>query len=480
MSCSPTVCPARALSRRSMRSKMFMRTDAVFLILYKELYYRHIYAKVSGGPTLDQRFESYYNYCNLFNYILNADGPAPLELPNQWLWDIIDEFIYQFQSFSQYRCKTAKKSEEEIEFLRNNPKIWNVHSVLNVLHSLVDKSNINRQLEIYTSGGDPESVAGEYGRHSLYKMLGYFSLVGLLRLHSLLGDYYQAIKVLENIELNKKSMYSRVPECQITTYYYVGFAYLMMRRYQDAIRVFANILLYIQRTRNMFQRSTYKYEMINKQNEQMHGLLAIALTMYPMRIDESIHTQLREKYGDKMLRMQKGDLQVFEELFSFACPKFLSPVVPNYDNVHPNYHKEPFQQQLKVFAEEVQQQAQLSTIRSFLKLYTTMPVAKLAGFLDMTEQEFRIQLLVFKHKMKNLVWTSGISALEGEFQSASEVDFYIDKDMIHIADTKVARRYGDFFIRQIHKFEELNKTLKKMPATGTTTVASANAATRVV
>ncbi|GAB1299575.1 Eukaryotic translation initiation factor 3 subunit L [Apodemus speciosus] len=253
----------------------------------------------SGGPSLEQRFESYYNYCNLFNYILNADGPAPLELPNQWLWDIIDEFIYQTR-------------------------------------------------------------------------------------------------------------------------------------------------------------------LINKQNEQMHALLAIALTMYPMRIDESIHLQLREKYGDKMLRMQKGDPQVYEELFSYACPKFLSPVVPNYDNVHPNYHKEPFLQQLKVFSDEVQQQAQLSTIRSFLKLYTTMPVAKLAGFLDLTEQEFRIQLLVFKHKMKNLVWTSGISALDGEFQSASEVDFYIDKDMIHIADTKVARRYGDFFIRQIHKFEELNRTLKKM------------------
>ena len=27
--------------------------------------------------------------------------------------------------------------------------------------------------------------------------------------------------------------------------------------------------------------------------------------------------------------------------------------------------------------------------------------------------------------------------------------------MIHIADTKVARRYGDFFIRQIHKLEEV-------------------------
>ena len=27
---------------------------------------------------------------------------------------------------------------------------------------------------------------------------------------------------------------------------------------------------------------------------------------------------------------------------------------------------------------------------------------------------------------------------------------------MHIADTKVARRYGDFFIRQIHKFEEVS------------------------
>ena len=32
--------------------------DAVFLILYKELYYRHIYAKVSGGPSLEQRFRA--------------------------------------------------------------------------------------------------------------------------------------------------------------------------------------------------------------------------------------------------------------------------------------------------------------------------------------------------------------------------------------------------------------------------------------
>jgi len=35
--------------------------------------------------------------------------------------------------------------------------------------------------------------------------------------------------------------------------------------------------------------------------------------------------------------------------------------------------------------------------------------------------------VVLKHKMRNMVWTKGTSALDGEFQSASEVDFYIDK-----------------------------------------------------
>jgi len=434
--------------------------DGRFLILYKELYFRHIYARIREGPTLEQRFESYYNYCNLFNYVLNTDGPAPLELPDQWLWDIIDEFIYQFQSFSQFRTKLGKRTPEELETLRRNAKIWNVHSVLNVLHSLVDKSNINRQLEVYTNGGDPDSVAGEFGHHSLYKMLGYFSLVGLLRLHSLLGDYYQALKVMENIDFNKKTMYSRVPQCQITTYYYVGFAYMMMRRYQDAIRTLSHILLYIQRTKSMFQSKTYLYDQINKQNEQMHTLLAICLVLHPMCIDESVESQLREQYTDKMLKMQKGDQNEFETCFSFACPKFLSPVPPNYDTAAPNIHLEPFLQQLAVFQGEVAQQQLLPTIRSYLKLYTTLPISKLAGFMDMDVEDLRKHLMCFKHKMKNVVWTKGVSGLDGDFQSSSEVDFYIDKDMIHIADTKVARRYGDFFIRQIHKFEELNRSLK--------------------
>ena len=68
---------------------------------------------------------------------------------------------------------------------------------------------------------------------------------------------------------------------------------------------------------------------------------------------------------------------------------------------------------------------------SYLKLYTTLPLSKLATFMGQgSPDENRdlkkeiealiIHLLCFKHKMKNVVWTKGTSGLEGKFQSGSE------------------------------------------------------------
>jgi len=187
--------------------------------------------------------------------------------------------------------------------------------------------------------------------------------------------------------------------------------------------------------------------------------LNVCLVLHPQRIDESVLSLLQEKQGEAQLKLQRGDLKEFENAFRFACPKFLSPVAGAFDNplasVANPTKGEPWKQQLKVFMDEVHQQLPLLTIRSYLKLYTTMPIQKLSDFLDMPQDQFKMNLLCFKHKMQNLVWTKGQSGLDGEFQSGSDVDFYIDKEMIHIADTKVARRYGDYFLRQIHKFADL-------------------------
>ena len=50
-----------------------------------------------------------------------------------------------------------------------------------------------------------------------------------------------------------------------------------------------------------------------------------------------------------------------------------------------------------------------------------MPLEKLANYMNTTVDELEANLLCFKHKMLNIVWTKGTSALQGEFQSESEV-----------------------------------------------------------
>jgi hypothetical protein len=65
----------------------------------QEIYYRHLYARCT--PDLRQRCDSWKNYCELFGLLLQSK--VNMQLPNPWLWDMIDEFIYQFQSFCQYR-----------------------------------------------------------------------------------------------------------------------------------------------------------------------------------------------------------------------------------------------------------------------------------------------------------------------------------------------------------------------------------------
>ena len=138
--------------------------------------------------------------------------------------------------------------------------------------------------------GEPTST--KFAGSSLYKMVGYFSLVGLLRVHCLLADYRLALQSVSSIDLGKKGLFTRVTACHISIFYYVGFAYLMviagrptrgvlthapprntnrpcsqMRRYSDAVRTFSNILFYIARTKQYHTRS-YQYDQIVKKNEQ--------------------------------------------------------------------------------------------------------------------------------------------------------------------------------------------------------------------
>lgn len=51
-------------------------------------------------------------------------GNVNMVLPVVWLWEMVDEFLYQFQSFCQYSVKLQQKSAEEIANLKQCKVGW--------------------------------------------------------------------------------------------------------------------------------------------------------------------------------------------------------------------------------------------------------------------------------------------------------------------------------------------------------------------
>lgn len=94
------------------------------------------------------------------------------------MWDIVDEFIYQFQSFYVWRARVKTKTEEELVMLADGSQVksqgssfalrngcltgaqvWSAYSVLNVLYSLIQKSKINEFILAKQEGKSEAEIA---------------------------------------------------------------------------------------------------------------------------------------------------------------------------------------------------------------------------------------------------------------------------------------------------------------------------------
>ncbi|KAF9064191.1 RNA polymerase I-associated factor PAF67-domain-containing protein [Rhodocollybia butyracea] len=527
----------------------------IFLVLYRDLYYRHVYSRLH--PNIDDRFHSYENSCELFNYLLNSpssaddesDEPAPVDLvlPEQWLWDIIDEFIYQFQVFCSWRSKVKSKTDDEILMLADGTGVWSSYSVLNVLYSLIQKSKINEYIialkEEQGKGGarTAEEIAesiSPYTALPLYRSLGYFSVLGLLRVHVLLGDFTLALKVMDQVgefllggssfgaKANKPSITAlpTLPATHISTHYYVGFCYMMLRRYPDAIRTFVTVLNFFQRMQRMRGYGGYErkdqYDQIAKTADRTLALYAMCHSLVlpgsPFtRLDDNITNTAKERYGEQMGRMSRGGgdtLGAFEELFLYACPKFINANSPPYhdpetiglmlsaetaDSGEGALASDPTQRHLRLFLSSAAAQSPLPTLRSFLHLYTSLTTEKLSSFLDLAklsesnreetaedlEAEEAIQeMMVLKQNSRSVsrvVPAQGItdkgkeassavaaakgSLLEGEMISTSDLNFVIDDNTIHIAESTVGRRYAGWFIKNTERSQRVLDEIRASP-----------------
>lgn len=433
----------------------------LFVILYKELYYRHIYSKLT--VTYADRKGSWENYCMLLDLIvedLSAGEGLSVGLPAQWIWDVLDEFVYHYQTYCNFRNKAIKiQRDREVNEIKENPDVFDTTKVLTYLHQVIKNSQIKAYL------ADPSNAAGRTDgpfQDESVRWLGYFATMQLLRMHSLLGDYHLAMQTISCIDFHEEvPLFYKIPACHVTLYYYMGFSYLMMRRYVDSIRTFSDILVFLSKTSGVNTLS-YQYDAMAKKQDQMYALLLIGLSLSPRPVDESLDKHIREKYATQQARLQRGEELCFEELFSYACPKFISASPPNMDAAADTLDvNEAHNRQRNALLQEVKQQQFLPRIGSYMKLYTAIKMSKLAQLCEMDEEGLRDQLMCVTHKTRQLVRTKG-APLDGELQLCSEVEFYLDGDMVHINAQRAERPHADVFLEQILKFQDLLGKMAKV------------------
>jgi len=201
----------------------------------------------------------------------------------------------------------------------------------------------------------------------------------------------------------------------------------------------------------------------------MVALLAIVTHVCPgVKMDEGLTRSIRDKHGKQLTKIECGE-DGYEDMFIFACPKFVSPALPDYSNLTDEGSgsggQEMYKLQVQQFRNEMQEQRELRKLRSYMKLYTSITIDKLAAFNDVKEEEFMERMLCYKQKMRQLETKEGGDPLDGEMESAADIHYYITGDMVHVGEEEKIRRFENFFIKGIQGNEDIMKDLEKVSTT---------------
>lgn len=331
---------------------------------------------------------------------------------------------------------------------------WSVDTVMYYLHRLV---------EIGTS---PKCTV------PAYQYFGIFASVALSRLECLLTDYSASLSALAPVLENSTTkvvkhdqetktftqVIQSVFPARLSLTYHAGISFLMLRRYKDAATTVGDLCTYMQRGFKTGQlRSMPNVDQLYKNYDRMIALLAICTHVCPQTnlVEESIAKTIREKHGAQMSK------ENFTELFVFCAPKFVTPAIPDF--VTSGSIDNAYKQQIYLLEQELKDQPNFEKLRSYLKLYTSIPISKLINFGN-TEHT----LASLKLKMRQLeITNSDVPSLEdASVKSALDIHYYAEKvegsadEIVHVDEAEKQRRYENYFFGQVTQSCDIRKTAK--------------------
>jgi len=474
--------------------------DPLFLAFYRELTHRHWHAV--SRPSLRERMEGWDVYRELFDEVLDgaeedstSSNPKLFILP-EWAFDILHEFVYQFQGFCQFRTTLLAAANKhnllenpddaggdgssEVDGSSAAPTTSGAGSKRGPPHHVVENlalmqedaaqdvwsvdtvmHYLNRLVKI---GTDPKCTV------PAYQYFGIFASVALSRLECLLTDYSASLSalvpVLENPTCKvvkddqETKTFSQVIHgvflARLSLTYHAGISFLMLRRYKDAATTVGDLCTFMQRGFKTGQLRQLPYtEQLYKNYDRMIALLAICTHICPQPnlVDETITKTIRDKHGAQLSK------ELYTELFVFCAPKFVSPAIPDF--VGGGLIDNAYKHQIYMLEQELKDQSSFRALRSYLKLYTSIPVSKLLKFGNKASALPSLKLKLQQLESSN----PDIPSLKEIIsKSALDIHYYAermdgnDDEIVHIDEAEKQRRFENYFVGQITQSYEIRKT----------------------
>ena len=256
-----------------------LEIDLLTQTLYNELAYRHVYARLQIQDH-DLRQKSWENYMDLFEYVIPKKKSLlgdSVELPSKWVWDMIDEFIYQFQNFCFFRSKIRSANDPSFQSLKDNTSLPNLADVKRVLERFITESGIL----------DSEGQFVEIKQVKTIHYLGYYSIVGLCKLYVIIGDGAKALDVIAPVDFTRIDIYSKSWSCLNSLFYFAGLTYLLNKKYIESTKLLETIVSFSNKYKHFFIKS-FQYDNIVKQLDRALLLLCICLSLNQIPISATV------------------------------------------------------------------------------------------------------------------------------------------------------------------------------------------------
>eukprot|EP01017_Pseudomicrothorax_dubius_P035422 TRINITY_DN4955_c0_g4_i1.p1 TRINITY_DN4955_c0_g4~~TRINITY_DN4955_c0_g4_i1.p1 ORF type:complete len:319 (-),score=120.71 TRINITY_DN4955_c0_g4_i1:158-1114(-) len=289
---------------------------------------------------------------------------------------------------------------------------------------------------------------------------GYFAMVCQLRLSVMIGEFREGIVAILPIDNRRLPILSKAYACYTSLFYYVGFSYLMQGRYRECVGIFVVLLSFMLKYKQFYSKS-FQFDAINKLADKTISLLALSLLFYPTTLEDSLHTVVREKLGDKLERINKYDIPAFLDAFNFGCPKIITPVltVENFANFAADKAAEPLAAKREYLLGEFQKIQLLNNLASVLTFYNSIHIGKLEKVLKISRQELNSLLEAFKGRNQIKLGDNPFEStiLSRFMANLPQIDFSIENDTFKINNLSKQTNYSKLFLKQSSKLEEMSK-----------------------